>query len=47
MPYESIKAAKDAGFPTSAEGIDLTLAQINKLAEIYDAIKKAGTAKEP
>ena len=47
MPYESIKEAKAAGFPTSAEGIDLTLPQINKLAEIYDAIKKAGTAKEP
>ena len=47
MPYESIQKAKDAGFPTSAEGIDLTLAQINKLAEIYDAIKKTGTAKEP
>lgn len=47
MPYDSIEAAKKAGFPTSAEGIALTLAQINKLAEIYDAIKKAGTAKEP
>lgn len=47
MPYNSIQAAKDAGFPTSAEGIDLTLAQINKLAEIYDAVKEAGTAKEP
>ncbi len=47
MPYDSIEAAKKAGFPTSAEEIDLTLAQINKLAEIYDAIKKAGTAKEP
>jgi len=47
MPYNSIAAAKRAGFPTTAEGIPLTLAQINKLAEIYDAIKKAGTAKEP
>jgi|GEM_PF-2816297 len=45
MPYKSISAAKKAGFPTSAEDIPLTLAQINKLAEIYDAIKKAGTAK--
>ena len=42
MPYESIEAAKKASFPTSAEEIDLTLAQINKLAEIYDAIKKEG-----
>lgn len=47
MPYKSIGAAKKAGFPTSAEGIALTLAQINKLAEIYDAVKKAGTAKNP
>ena len=47
MPYESIQAAKDAGFPTNAEGIDLTLSQINKLAEIYDAIKVAGTADNP
>lgn len=47
MPYDSIEAAKKAGFPTSAEEIDLTLAQINKLAEIYDAVKKAGPAKEP
>ena len=47
MPYESIQAAKDAGFPTSAEGINLTLSQINRLAEIYDAIKVAGTADNP
>lgn len=47
MPYDSIAAAKKANFPTSAEGIALTLAQINKLAEIHDAIKKAGTAKNP
>lgn len=47
MPYKSIQEAKDAGFPTSAEGINLTLSQINKLAEIYDAIKKAGTTDNP
>jgi len=47
MPYKTIAAAKAARFPTSAEGIALTLSQINKLAEIYDAIKKAGTAKNP
>ena len=47
MPYDSIEEAKKAGFPTSTEEIDLTLAQINKLAEIYDAVKKAGTAKTP
>jgi len=47
MPYDSIDAAKTAGFPTSAEGTDLTLAQINKLAEIHDAIKEAGSAENP
>ena len=33
MPYDSIKDAQDAKFPTKAEGISLTLAQINKKAE--------------
>jgi hypothetical protein len=47
MPYDSIDSAKGAGFPTSAEDLDMTLAQINKLAEIYDAIKKAGSAENP
>lgn len=47
MPYDSIDSAKKAGFPTAAEGNDLTLAQINKLAEIYDAIKEAGSADNP
>ena len=45
MPYQSIKEAKDAGFPTSAEDIDLTLGQINHLSRIYDAIKKAGNVE--
>lgn len=47
MPYDSIADAKSAGFPTSAEDIDLTLSQINKLAKLYDAIKAAGTADDP
>ena len=47
MPYESIKAAKDAKFPTTADKVPLTLAQINHLARIYDAIKKAGSADNP
>ncbi|MCK4814940.1 hypothetical protein KA005_04145 [bacterium] len=47
MPYESIEDAKTGGFPTNADGIPMTLAQINKLAEIYDAVKAAGTAKNP
>lgn len=39
MPYTSISNAKDAGFPTTAEGASMTLAQVNKLAEIHDAVK--------
>lgn len=47
MPYNSISDAKSAGFPTSAEGIDLTLSQINKLARIYDAIKAGKKVDNP
>jgi hypothetical protein len=47
MPYASIDVAKKAGFPTSAEDIPLNLSQINKLASLHDAIKEAGTAKNP
>ncbi|RKX64424.1 MAG: hypothetical protein DRP42_06395 [Tenericutes bacterium] len=47
MPYKSIAAAKEAGFPIAAESINLTLAQVNKLAELYDAIKKAGNTTNP
>jgi hypothetical protein len=47
MPYDSIDAARKAGFPTSLDDIDLTLSQINKLAEIHDAIKKAGSTDNP
>ncbi len=47
MPYTSISQAKGAGFPTKAEGITLTLDQINKLADIYDGIKERGGAKTP
>lgn len=45
MPYKSIQEAKDAGFPTSAEEIPLTLVQINKLASIYDALKDRSDVK--
>lgn len=47
MPYDSISAAKEAGFPTTAGGASLTLSQINKLASIYDAVKAAGTVDNP
>lgn len=40
MPYDSIEAAKKAGFPTTAEGIVISLDQVNKLADIYDAVGK-------
>ena len=47
MPYKTIAEAKTAGFPTHAEDIALTIDQINKLADIYDAIKKEGTVDIP
>jgi hypothetical protein len=47
MPFKTIEAAKAANFPTAKEKIDLTLEQINKLAEIYDAIKAGGNADDP
>jgi len=47
MPFPSIEKARDANFPVTVNGADLTLAQVNKLASIYDAIKAGGEAKEP
>ena len=47
MPYKSIEEAKAAKFPTTADKVSLTLAQINHLARVYDAIKKAGSADKP
>lgn len=47
MPYSSIEGAKKASFPTQADDIPLTLAQINNLADIYDSVKAAGTAENP
>lgn len=47
MPYKTIEAAKGASFPTTKEKVDLTLEQINKLAEIFDAIKASGNADNP
>jgi hypothetical protein len=47
MPYKSIEDAKKAKFPTTIDGAPLTLAQINQLAKVYDAVKKAGSADEP
>ena len=47
MPYDSVEEAKAAKFPTTADKVSLTLAQINHLARIYDVIKKAGSADNP
>lgn len=47
MPYTSIAKAEKAGFPISSDKTPLTLPQVNKLAELYDAIKAAGTAEVP
>lgn len=47
MPYRSIREARGSGFPTTAEGLPMSLAQINHLARIYDAIKETGSAKYP
>ena len=47
MPYTTIVQAKSAGFPTQAEGVSMTIAQINKLADIYDAVKKDEKIKNP
>ena len=46
MPYGSIEEAKAAKFPTTTDKVPLTLAQINHLARIYDAIKKKGSADD-
>lgn len=47
MPYTSIKSAEAAKFPTAIDDVTLTLAQINRLAKLYDAINKNGGADEP
>ena len=47
MPFTSIEDAKNAKFPTTADGITLTLPQINYLAKLYDAIKESGGADNP
>lgn len=47
MPYTTIAEAKKAKFPTVIDGVSLVLGQINRLAEMYDAIKESGSAAEP
>lgn len=47
MPYKNKTEAKNAGFPTEAEGTPMTIEQINKLASIYDALKNEGKVDNP
>ena len=47
MPYNSVSSAKKAGFPAKIDGVNLTITQINHLADIYDSIKKKGNVEEP
>jgi len=47
MPYKTIKSAEEAKFPTVVDDVPLTLGQINRLAELYDAIKESGSADSP
>ena len=51
MPYSSMEAAKAAKFPTALKSgeasVPLTLAQVNRLAALYDGIKREGKADNP
>ena len=47
MPFTNIAEAKEAKFPTTVNEVELSLSQINRLAELYDAIKKSGSADDP
>jgi hypothetical protein len=47
MPYPSVAAAKEAGFPSVLDDTPLTKDQINALAAIYDAVRERGDADEP
>jgi hypothetical protein len=47
MPFNTIAGAKEAQFPTKINDISLTLEQVNKLAEMYDALKKDSKVDNP
>lgn len=47
MPYESIEAADTADFPILAEGVNLTLEQVNALSTLHDTVKADDTIKNP
>lgn len=47
MPYANIEEAKEAGFPVKIDDVDLTLEQINHLADIYDALREEPEVEEP
>ena len=47
MPFKSITEAKEAKFPTVAEGLNLSLSQVNKLSSINDSIAEVGELDNP
>jgi hypothetical protein len=47
MPFTTIADAKEAEFPTTIDEAKLTIGQINRLAEFYDATKESGSADNP
>lgn len=47
MPWASIEAAKKAGAKTELGGASLSLTQINKMAEMADAMKAEGKVDNP
>jgi len=47
MPWDSLAAAQKDGMPAELDGAPLTLAQVNQIAELYDAIKADGKVDEP
>ena len=47
MPYKSIAEAKEGNFPITLDDVNLSIDQVNKLAEIYDALKADGEIEEP
>ena len=47
MPYSSIEAAKAAGAQTHLGGAPLSLAQVNAIAAVADALKRKGDVDNP
>jgi len=47
MPWDSLAAAQKDGMPAELDGAPLTLAQVNRIAEVADALEAAGQVDEP